>query len=301
MSTPIDTLIAQFIKYLHVEKNYSPSTLRAYEADLGEFREFYSIEGPGELSSVDHLFVRNHISRLAEQHGISKRTVARKLASLRSFFKYLVSRNHLTANPALHVRTPKLDKKLPVYLSSEEMERLLNAPPPTGFAGVRDRSIFEVLYSTGVRVSELTSMNWGDISIDTGMGRVSGKGKKERVVILGPYACEALRIYRTAGELKFTKEFQGDNPIFLNKYGNRLTARGVRRVLKKYIAKAGLDSRVTPHTLRHTFATHLLQEGADLRSIQELLGHEHLATTQIYTHLAPEQFQEIYKKAHPRA
>jgi len=293
--------IARFIEYLRIEKNYSPSTLRAYQADLREFSEFISVEGIGEFSEVDHFCIRNHISRLAEERCLSKRTIGRKLASLRSFFKFLVSRGFFKSNPALYVRTPKLDKKLPVCLSGKEMDRLLSTPPPSGFAGRRDRCILEVLYSTGVRVSELVSMNWGDIEPENGTGVVRGKGKKERMVILGPYACRALAVYRTAAELKYTKAFRNDDPVFLNKYGTRLTSRSVRRILKKYISKAGLDSRVSPHTLRHTFATHLLQGGADLRSIQELLGHENLATTQVYTHLAPEEFREVYRKAHPRA
>lgn len=301
MAGRTEGLISRFTEYLRAEKNYSPATTRAYTGDLGEFAEFLSHEGVEDPASADHFLIRNHISRLAEERGLSKRTVARKLASLRSFYKYLVSRGYLSDNPALYVRTPKPDKKLPLYLTAAEISRLLEAPPSAGFQGTRDRSVLEVIYSAGVRVSELVSMNWEHISLEQGTGTVTGKGKKERLVMLGPYACSALHTYRTAAELKFTRTFRNSSPVFLNRFGTRITSRSVRRILKRYIAAAGLDSRVSPHTLRHTFATHLLQEGADLRSIQELLGHEHLATTQVYTHLAPEQFREVYRKAHPRA
>ena len=238
MPDSVTALISQFIEYLRVEKNYSPATIRAYSADLAEFREFLSENGPSHVSEVEHLCIRNHISRLASLNGLSKRTIARKLASLRSFFKYLVSREHINTNPALYVRTPKLDSKLPVYLTLKEMEKLLNGPPPTGFGGTRDRALLEVLYSTGVRVSELVSFNWGAVDIDEGIGKVSGKGKKERIVVIGPYACDALREYRVVVELKFSRTLHGKDPVFLNKYGNRLTSRSVRRMLKKYIKKA---------------------------------------------------------------
>ncbi|MFC1582842.1 tyrosine recombinase XerC [Planctomycetota bacterium] len=301
MSHPIQAEIGTFLEHIKLEKNYSEHTLKSYAHDLSEFILFLAQDGISRLKDIDHLTVRNHLAALAGRKPLAKSTIARKLACLRSFFKYMVRRGNMEINPAAYVRTPKLDKKLPVYLEMQEMEALLNAPQHTGFRGLRDRAILEVLYSTGTRVSELVGLNFGDISISEGTGRVKGKGGKERMVILGPYALEALRVYRISAENQFAMTFKAEGPVFLNKFGKRLTARSVARMLKKYIMQAGLDARISPHSLRHTFATHLLQNGADLRVIQELLGHANLSTTQIYTHLAPKEFQKIYEKAHPRA
>jgi len=299
----IEAWMERFLAYLRAERMFSPETLRAYKGDLEEFGAFLRGEGTSLPEKVTHLDIRNHISRLVAERNLSKRTVARKLASIRSFFKYLVARRRIEENPAVHVRTPRIERGLPACLSEEEMGRLLEAPSPRTVAGARDRAILEVLYSTGMRVSELVGMNWEDIAGDGETVRVRGKGKKNRVVVLGSYAREALRAYRRKvreagwGE----KPPAGEAPVFLNRFGRRLSARSVRRILKKHLLAAGLSGRVTPHTLRHTFATHLLLRGADLRVIQEFLGHENLATTEIYTHLVPARFEEIYRKAHPRA
>ncbi len=296
-----ESCLSGFLKYLHAERNCSDFTLKSYKTDLDEFGVFLNEHEFSDLKDVDHFAIRNHISVLDGKKQLAKTTIARKLAALRSFFKYLVKKGLLAENPAVLVRTPKLDKKLPVSLETDEMNRLLSAPAGDGFDATRDRAILELLYSTGMRVSELVSMNYNDIEFESGTVKVTGKGKKQRIVILGPYAAEAVQDYLVCAEARFRRKISGPDAVILNRRGNRLTTRSVRRLLKKYITLIGLDSRVTPHTLRHTFATHLLQNGADLRVIQELLGHENLSTTQIYTHLAPRQFMDIYRKAHPRA
>lgn len=297
----ISDLIERFLKYIKLERNFSHYTIKGYSSDLNEFSDFFSKSGIASIPDIDHIFIRNHISHLSSKKGLSKATIARKLASLRSFFKHLVKHKIIETNPASFVRTPRLDKKLPVYLETDEMEALIEAPPKTGFRGIRDKAILEVLYSTGVRVSELVSLTYSSIDMKEGIAKVNGKGKKQRIAILGPYAVEALKNYFVSAETKFKMSFKDSSSVFLNRSGTCLTTRSVRRLLKKHIAKAGLDSRITPHSLRHTFATHLLTHGADLRIIQELLGHENLSTTQIYTHLAPHELKEVYDKAHPRA
>ncbi len=290
----IQRYIDKFINYLKVERNASVHTITNYLKDLSVFKEFL---GDKELESVDHLALRRFLAELRAK-DYSKRTVARKLASLRSFFRFMFREGHIKKNPITAVLTPKLDKKLPVFLDTAKIDRLLAAPSDKDPAGLRDRALLETLYSTGIRVSELVGLDIGDIDFISGVVKVFGKGSKERVVPIGEPALKAIRVYV---DKKRDDKVKDKNAIFLNKSGGRLTDRSVRRVLDKHIKTCSIAEKISPHSLRHSFATHLLDRGADLRSVQELLGHMNLSTTQIYTHVTMDRLKTVYDKAHPRA
>lgn len=285
--------LERFAVYLEAQ-NSSPHTVTNYRIDLEEFLVFS--EGRS-LAVMDYLFIRKYLAYLKERN-YSKNTVARKLACIRSFFRYLVRENVLENNPAAQVATPKRDKRLPNFLEESEVGRLIDATSGGAFDQVRDRAILETLYGAGVRVSELVGLNVEDMDLLGGAFRIRGKGKKERLVPIGGKAQEALEKYLAARGKRKIKQAAA---LFLNKNGTRLSDRGVRRLLLKYARKVALQKMISPHTLRHSFATHLLDRGADLRSVQELLGHESLSTTQIYTHVSTKRLQEVYNKIHPRA
>ncbi len=289
-------LITRFLDKIDLEKHASENTLRAYRRDLTQLAEFLAAEQVTP-QSLTVLKIRKYLAQLHGQ-GLSRRTVARKLSAYRSFFRYLLQQGLVEENPFLLVRTPRQEKRLPLFLEEEEVKILLEAPPADSVMGQRDRAMLEVLYSTGLRVSELCGMDIEDVDWSAGLIRARGKGKKERLAPLGRYSETALRDY-LMGSGRVAEN--GVGAVFLNRSGGRLTARSVRRILDKYIRQLGLDSRISPHTLRHTFATHLLVRGADLRTVQELLGHASLSTTQVYTHLSHEKLREVYQKAHPRA
>ncbi len=284
--------IDKFINYLKVEKNSSEHTIKNYSIDL---RLFDSFLGESDVADVDHLQLRRFLAELRGR-DYSKRTIARKLASLRSFFKFLFREGHLKTNPITAIATPKLDKKLPVFLDVEKVERLVKSPSGDDPAGLRDRAILETLYSTGIRVSELVGLDISKIDFISGVVKVFGKGSKERIVPIGEPALKAIRSYIETRPGADDKE-----AVFLNKSGDRLTDRSVRRVVDKYIRLCSIVEHISPHSLRHSFATHLLDRGADLRSVQELLGHMNLSTTQIYTHVTMDRLKSVYDKAHPRA
>jgi integrase/recombinase XerC len=303
-STTGHPFIKQFLRYLSVEKNASPHTCRNYLIDLEQFESFLkssgkclSPSGEAEIERVDRIVIRSYLSFLHRKNR--KSSVARKLSTLRSFYKYLVKEQLVSSNPAKAVSTPKVEKLLPTFLSVDEAFRLMDSP---SFAEgseerrQRDRTLLELLYSSGVRVSELVGLNWNQIDLELGIMKVMGKGRKERIVPIGEKAVKALKAYREGrGDLAW------DGPVFINSRGGRLTARTVGRLVKKYTKGSGIFRRVSPHTLRHTFATHLLDAGADLREIQEMLGHASLSTTQRYTHLSMGKLMEVYDKAHPRS
>jgi len=252
------------------------------------------------LIAVDTATVRRFLGYLGNQ-DYSKATVARKLATLRSFFKFCVKRGYVQANPVSPIRTPKQEKRLPKFLNEQEVKARMAAPDDTSLLGARDRAMLETLYSTGIRVSELVGLNIEDVDFLGESLIVRGKGRKERVTPIGPTALSAIRKYMELRQ-KEVKFASGDQQaMFVNKHGQRLSTRSVRRKLDKYLAQQGLDLSISPHTLRHTFATHMLNAGADLRSVQELLGHQSISTTQIYTHLTTNRLKEVYDQAHPRA
>lgn len=286
--------IDKFINYLKVEKNASAHTITNYTVDLDAFRDFI---GERDLTTLDHLALRRYLAELRTKN-YAKRTVARKLASLRSLFRFLYREGHIKKNPITAISTPKLDKKLPIFLDVAKVDRLLQSPPSDTVAGLRDRALLETLYSTGIRVSELVGLDVDDVDFISGVVKVLGKGSKERIVPIGEPALKAIRGYLDMGnkERRLDKE-----AVFMNKSGRRLTDRSVRRVINKYIRACSIVEKISPHSLRHSFATHLLDRGADLRSVQELLGHMNLSTTQIYTHVTMERLKNVYDKAHPRA
>lgn len=292
-----------FIIYLKVEKNASPRTIESYQNDIWQFIDFLSAEFkmPGERigpNRVDHLVVRKHLASL-QINGLKRTTIARKMASLRAFFRYLHREEILSVNPIVEVSTPKLQKRLPGVLYQDEAWSLVQAPDTTRPAGLRDRAILEVLYSSGLRVSELVGMDTGNIDLSLGYIRVMGKGAKERVVPLGSYAADALNRYLSSGRPYFQKN--ENKALFLNKEGGRISTRSIRNIVDKYVNQVSIQRKISPHTLRHSFATHLLDGGADLRSVQELLGHIKMSTTQIYTHVSKEKLMTVYEKNHPRA
>ena len=284
--------IDKFIRYLDLEKGASSHTLRAYRKDLREFSESVKCE-PNNLDIIDlRGFIAGQI-----QKGLNKTTVSRRLSSIRSFFKFLYREGYMKTNPAKLVSNPKVPKLLPRFLSVDDVFSLVEKPEGIGFLPARNRAVLELLYSSGLRVSELSGINTDDIHIKESLIKIKGKGKKERIVPVGSKAIDAMKSYIIERMLLKSKE----RALFLNRMGKRLTERGVRRIVVKYARAIGIHGRIGPHTLRHSFASHLLQGGADLRVIQELLGHASLSTTQKYTHLDITHLMDVYDKAHPLA
>lgn len=294
----------EFIEHLRDERNLSSQTIRAYTKDLEQLHGFFCEqderfrEGLSTLAELEPIEVRRFLAHLNEMK-YSETTIVRKMASIRSFYRYLQREGLSEKNPFLDVQTPKIKKRLPHFLTVREILRLLDAPSKETTRGLRDRAILETLYSTGLRVTELISLNWEDIDQEKSLLRARGKGRKERLVPIGTYAIEAMRRYRE--RLPAAWREAEPCPIFFNRFGNRISDRSIRKILDKYIRAAHLDAKTSPHTLRHSFATHMLDGGANLRVVQELLGHKHLATTQIYTHLTHERLRESYDQAHPHA
>lgn len=296
-------VIGPFIEYLDRERDASLHTRKNYHVDLIQFLTFVHhhhpemlASGPDGLSQVDSNVVRAFVANLLQGHHPA--SVARKLSSLRSFFKFWMRQKKMEQNPAKTVATPKVPKRIPRFLSEEETETLLHVPMEAKFQERRDRAILELLYSSGIRVSELVSVNLGALHV-AGVLRVLGKGRKERLVPVGGPAQTAIQDY-----LEFRSKVapgSADQPLFVNRKGGRLTVRSVERQIKKYLRLSGIQKKVTPHMLRHTFATHMLNHGADLRGIQELLGHSSISTTQRYTHVTIDQLMAVYDKTHPKA
>jgi tyrosine recombinase XerC len=285
--------IEKFIRYLEIEKNYSKHTIINYRLDLSDFNKFL---GETPLEKIDYLFLRKYLAILKEKN-LGTRSILRHLSTLRSFFRFLTREGYLKTNPILLLSSPKPDKHLPQFLTEEEVIRLIGATfsnKKIDERSLRDRAILETFYSTGIRISELVGLSIDDVDFISGVVKVLGKGKKERIAPIGEAALTSIRNY-------LNKRKKQTEAVFLNKNGKRITDRGVRGIVGKYIRLAGIKQGVSPHTLRHSFATHLLNRGADLRSVQELLGHANLSTTQIYTHLTTDRLKSVYDKAHPRA
>jgi integrase/recombinase XerC len=295
----VEKLLNNYKRYLEVERHASPYTVRNYTHDLRHFLEFLNMENVATLEDVDRKLLRRYIASLQEQ-GFEKSSLSRKLSALRSFYFYLMQHNFTSSNPLLTVSSPKLEKRLPSFLSSNEVVRLLETPVTTTPQGQRDRAMLELLYASGLRVSEIVGLDLGNVNIEAHEVRVWGKGSKERMALIGQPAANALERYINEGR----RELQGNsstNALFINRYGKRLSERFLQKAISRYAIAAGLGKRVFPHMVRHSFATHLLDGGADLRVVQELLGHANLATTQIYTHVTQSQARKVYLAAHPRA
>jgi integrase/recombinase XerC len=323
-------ITSEFLNYLRHEKHFSEHTAKCYGADLVQFSNFLQSGGQGDdkashdsanpwsssggattavatqtdlqqlILTADVNTIRSYMSQLLEQQ-YSKSTTARKIATLRSFYKFLVKRDYIESNPVITIKTPKQEKKLPKFLELEDVERLLNTPPANSWLGARDRAILEVLYSTGMRVSELVSLNMEDVDFLGEVIHIRGKGKKERISPVGSSALQAIQNYIEFRNKRMANDSNFDTKVlFANKHGQRLSTRSVRRKMDKYLRMAGLDPSISPHTLRHSFATHMLNNGADLRSVQELLGHQSLSTTQVYTHVSTTRIKDVYDSSHPR-
>ena len=302
----MEKAIQEFKNYLLVEKNASPHTLEGYLNDISQFQEFLTRSGHAmesgalQLEKIDRLAVRSFMGYLYEKN-FSGTTLRRKLSTLSSFFRFLCREGTLKTNVAKTVPAPRVQNKLPSYFSIDEMFRLLQLPQGEGFLPARDRAMLELFYSCGLRISELVSLTLEDINLDSRMVKVLGKGGKERLLPLGRHCVEALKTYLNIRMDKIRKINSGTDQLFLNHRGGGITVRGMRKVVEKYIKLGNFPGGVSPHSIRHSFATHLLEGGADLRSIQELLGHSSLSTTQKYTHLTLDRLSEAYDKAHPRA
>jgi integrase/recombinase XerC len=302
----VKELIQLYADHLRNERNVSPHTLRNYLSDLLQFQQFL-IERKLCLAEDDTLDVRKvdiHVARTylaALTKNRKKSSMGRKLAALKGFFRYLLATDHVQKDPLLLIHSPKQEKPLPHFLSVDEVFQLLRGIKVDSSLDIRDRAILEVFYSTGIRVSELVGLNWSDVDFQLGILRVVGKGSKERIVPIGEIALQTLRDYHQEVRKKGGLPHAGENSVFLNYRGNRITTRSVARVVEKHLRETGIAVKMGPHGLRHSFATHLLNGGADLRVIQELLGHASLSTTQRYTHLNLDQLTAVYDKAHPRA
>jgi integrase/recombinase XerC len=293
--------LAEFLRHLALERNASALTVKSYREDLTQAIDFFTRRPGAEAITAEQLTSR-HLRAftvwLHEQH-YAKSTIARRLTALRSWFRYLCRQGTLQANPADGLRSPRQEKKLPTFLTEDALKQLIASAIGSEPLELRDRALLEALYSAGLRVSELTGLNLDDLDMGEGVATVRGKGKKERLAFFGRSAMNALRAWLAVRpQVLGTKQ---TDAVFLNKNGTRLTVRSVGRVLHKYLAQAGIDAAASPHSLRHSFATHLLDRGADIRSVQELLGHRSLATTQVYTHVTTNRLRDSYEKAHPRA
>lgn len=301
----MEGLLQAFTTYLKDERRYSDYTLKNYLCDLQPFFTFLKAELPElfkknkpPLETISAKLLRQYVSRALREQ--SPRSIARKLSTLRTFFDFSIRLQLLEANPADEIKTPKLPKRIPKALTVDEVFALIDSVQKPDFLSLRDRAMLEVLYASGLRVGELVSLSHGSIDFEQKLLRVMGKRRKERIVPLGGQAAKALLRYFSEKNQLYPKH-SNSTPVFVNRFGKRLTERSTQRMLIKRFREAGLQRRVTPHMLRHSFASHLLGAGADLRSIQELLGHQHLATTQQYTHLEVEKLMEIYDKTHPKA
>ena len=302
----MEDLIQKYAEHLRIERNLSPHTLRNYRSDLEQFREFLlekqlglSEGGAVDLHKIDIHVLRAYLAALTKNR--KKSSIGRKLAALKGFFRYLVDVGYIPRDPLRLIHSPKQEKPLPHFLSVDDVFQLLGAIKANRALDVRDRSILEVFYSTGIRVAELVGLNWSDVDFQLGIVRVVGKGSKERIVPIGEVALQSLRDYGQEVRQEWQLPCTGGNAVFLNHRGARITTRSVARIVEKHLREAGIAIKIGPHGLRHTFATHLLNSGADLRVIQEMLGHASLSTTQRYTHVNLDQLTAVYDKAHPRA
>ena len=295
----MDELLRNFIEYLQVERGLSNNTLEAYERDLRKFIKYQKEKDNIKFAEIDKNFLAGYLYFLRKSQA-SPTSVARQLAALRGFFKFLCMEKQLETDPTVFLETPKLPKKLPRILSEEEVDQLLQTPHGLAPFALRDKAMLELIYATGMRVSELVNLKMSQLNLELAYVRCMGKGSKERIIPMGSLAAESLQFYLDKGRPKLSKNSQ-ELTLFLNHHGKGMTRQGFWGIIKKRALEAGINKEITPHTLRHSFATHLLANGADLRSVQELLGHADVSTTQIYTHLTGKKIKEIYLKTHPRA
>jgi integrase/recombinase XerC len=301
----MEKYIKKYLFHLVVERNYSENTVKAYEIDLLQFNSFLLTQlGTARIrpQDIDKLAVR-HFFAFLQKEGLTKKTIARKLASIRSFLRFLCREKIIFSNPCIHFVTPKMEKKLPSFLDIYQIAQAMDLPDRGDIAGIRDAAILEVLYSTGIRLSELVGLNISSFDPIGEVVRVTGKGHKERIVPIGRKAIMAMRSHleRRNSSINMRRQTIDTDALFLNRWGKRLSARSIQTIVEKYLRIVSQIQKVSPHVLRHTFATHMLDAGADLKAVKELLGHVSLSTTQIYTHLTLDRLKDVYEKSHPRA
>lgn len=293
-----------FLEYLEVERMFSGNTIAAYRNDLGQFLSFLQALGPAERPRGWGNVTRDHVIKYMldmREREYAASTIARKVAAVKSFFGYMVEQGYLRRDPTAELDSPKVEKHLPNTMSREEVERLLTMPPSSTPTGLRDKALLELLYATGLRVSELVALDVEDVDIRAGTVRCMGKGSKERVLPIYDQALEVLNQYVSKGRPDFLRPGDNEPALFLNRRGERLTRQGLWLIIKRYVEEAGISATVTPHTLRHSFATHMLRGGAGLREVQQMLGHASISTTQVYTQVTRDHLREAYDEAHPRA
>lgn len=293
--------LKDFIHFLIVEKGLAKNTIVSYERDLKSYLHYLkNVESQQDLNDVQRVHIVHFLAFLKEQ-GKSSKTLARHIASIRAFHQFLIRDRAVDHDPSVHIETPKMERSLPKVLNQQEVEVLLDSPKLNDHFGLRDKAMLELLYATGIRVSELIGLNLGDVHIGMGFVRCIGKGNKERIIPIGKTAENAIKQYLEQGRTFFISKQQREEALFLNHHGKRLTRQGFWKILKRLAKEAGIQKELTPHTLRHSFATHLLENGADLRAVQEMLGHADISTTQIYTHVSKTRLKDVYSKFHPRA
>jgi len=293
--------LKDFIHYLIVEKGLAQNTIISYERDLKSYLKFLrNVENMNGWNEVQRPQIVQFLKFLKEQ-GKSAKTMARHIASIRAFHQFLLRERAVDHDPSVHIETPQLERTLPKVLNMQEVEILLDSPKVHDHYGIRDKAMLELLYATGIRVSELIGLNLGDVHLTMGFVRCIGKGNKERIIPIGRTATEAMERYLQDGRAEFMNKKYKDEALFLNHHGKRLSRQGFWKILKRLTKEAGIEKELTPHTLRHSFATHLLENGADLRAVQEMLGHADISTTQIYTHVSKTRLKDVYKQHHPRA
>ncbi len=295
----MEQLLKDYIYHLSVEKGLADNTLESYQRDLKKYVSFLQKNNVQCFKETSRKQITDYLN-LQHENGLAPSSISRSLASLRSFYQFLLKEQVMQENPATDLETPRMEKKLPHVLSFSDIELLLEQPQTNCEIGMRDKAMLELIYATGIRVSELVSLNLNHANIKMGFLRCDGKGGKERMIPLGSVAIHCLQDYLARSRRKLLKN-QDEKALFLNQHGKRLTRQGFWKILKKYVLRAGINADITPHTLRHSFATHLLENGADLRSVQEMLGHADISTTQIYTQLTRKKIKEVYDQAHPRA
>jgi integrase/recombinase XerC len=297
----VERSLARYVKYLEAVQNASPYTVRNYGSEVAHALEFFQERGITRWSDVDRTALRSYLAMLSAE-GYARSSIARRVSELRSFGTFLAREGLVDRSPFAALSAPRQESRLPSVLSPSQVEDLINAPPAKGAAGLRDRAILETLYGAGLRVSELVGLNVADVDAAGHTLRVTGKGDRERTALIGRYGIQALEAYLERGRPELAAAAKRPEPaVFLNRFGRRLTTRSIQRLLRRYARSLRLSDEITPHTLRHTFATHLLNGGADLRVVQELLGHEALATTQVYTHVSQRRLRQAYLAAHPRS
>lgn len=295
----MDEQIEDFLHDLRIERGLAANTINSYRLDLKEFRQFLDQQKITELNQVDQLTILNFLKQ-QQTGGKARNSVTRMVSTLRHFFQYLVQNEQLTIDPMAEIKAPKKSRPLPQVLTVAEVDALLAAPDTTDKYGIRDRAILEVMYATGLRVSELVHLKMGELHLEMGLIQTIGKGNKERIIPIGDVAIEWIDRYLNQSRPLLLK--QRTSPyLFLNAHGSGLSRQSIWQKIQRYVSVAGIQKHVTPHTLRHSFATHILENGADLRIVQELLGHSDISTTQIYTHISKQHLKEVYRKAHPRA